>query len=195
MYQPIRMMNALGVARDLGADDAGRVGVVLGAVLGTLSFSGQNQGHAAFTAPHGVREGVNTVTLHAGGELDVSMALCGKSRIQDVDVAAETANMTRANILTQAGVSILAQANQAPQAARVALPANMLSSSPTASTTLRLRPCAEAFNNSELPCRRCFRFDIASSFLADTPRPMRGSSLALNWVKRNLLGPMIQTAA
>lgn len=39
------------------------------------------------------------------------------SRIRDVDVAAETANMTRANILVQAGVSILSQANQTPQAA------------------------------------------------------------------------------
>jgi flagellin len=40
-----------------------------------------------------------------------------ESRIRDVDVASETANMTRANILTQAGTSILAQANQGPQAA------------------------------------------------------------------------------
>jgi flagellin len=40
-----------------------------------------------------------------------------ESRIRDVDVAAETANLTRANILTQAGTAILAQANQAPQAA------------------------------------------------------------------------------
>jgi flagellin len=40
-----------------------------------------------------------------------------QSRIQDVDVASETANMTRANILAQAGVAILAQANQAPQMA------------------------------------------------------------------------------
>jgi len=39
------------------------------------------------------------------------------SRIRDVDVAAETANMTRANILAQAGVSVLAQANQMPQLA------------------------------------------------------------------------------
>jgi flagellin len=39
------------------------------------------------------------------------------SRIRDVDVAAETANMTRASILVQAGVSILAQANASPQAA------------------------------------------------------------------------------
>ena len=40
-----------------------------------------------------------------------------ESRIRDVDVASETANMTRANILTQAGISILAAANQGPQAA------------------------------------------------------------------------------
>jgi flagellin len=40
-----------------------------------------------------------------------------ESRIRDVDVAAESASMTRAQILTQAGTSILAQANQSPQAA------------------------------------------------------------------------------
>jgi flagellin len=39
------------------------------------------------------------------------------SRIRDVDVASETAEMTRNNILMQAGVSILAQANQAPSVA------------------------------------------------------------------------------
>ena len=39
------------------------------------------------------------------------------ARIRDVDVARETANLTRAQILVQAGVSVLAQANQAPQIA------------------------------------------------------------------------------
>ena len=39
------------------------------------------------------------------------------SRIRDVDVAAETANMARNQVLTQAGVSVLAQANQLPQLA------------------------------------------------------------------------------
>ena len=39
------------------------------------------------------------------------------SRIKDVDVAVETSNMARANILQQAGVSVLAQANQTPQLA------------------------------------------------------------------------------
>ena len=37
-----------------------------------------------------------------------------RSRIQDADFAAETANLTRANILQQAGTAILAQANALP---------------------------------------------------------------------------------
>ena len=40
-----------------------------------------------------------------------------RSRILDADIAQETSNMTKQNILQQAGVSILAQANQAPQMA------------------------------------------------------------------------------
>ncbi len=39
------------------------------------------------------------------------------ARIADVDVAKETANLTKSQILVQAGISILAQANQSPQAA------------------------------------------------------------------------------
>ncbi|HEY0464300.1 MAG TPA: flagellin [Polyangiaceae bacterium] len=39
------------------------------------------------------------------------------SRIRDVDVAAETANLSRNQVLTQAGTAILAQANQIPQMA------------------------------------------------------------------------------
>ncbi len=40
-----------------------------------------------------------------------------KSRITDVDIASETANMTQHNILSQAGIAVLAQANQLPSAA------------------------------------------------------------------------------
>lgn len=39
------------------------------------------------------------------------------SRIRDVDIASETASMSRNQVLSQAGASILAQANQAPQLA------------------------------------------------------------------------------
>ena len=38
-----------------------------------------------------------------------------KARIMDADFAAETADLTKAQILQQAGVAMLAQANQLPQ--------------------------------------------------------------------------------
>ena len=41
----------------------------------------------------------------------------GRSRILDADFAAETSKLTRAQILSQAGTSIVAQANQLPQSA------------------------------------------------------------------------------
>lgn len=40
-----------------------------------------------------------------------------QSRIRDVDVASETAELTKNNILVQSGVSVLSQANQAPNIA------------------------------------------------------------------------------
>ena len=50
-------------------------------------------------------------------QVAVENTSAANSRIVDVDVAAETANMTKAQILAQAGVSVLSQANQAPQLA------------------------------------------------------------------------------
>jgi flagellin len=38
-----------------------------------------------------------------------------RSRVQDADFAAETSNMTRSQILQQAGVAMLTQANAQPQ--------------------------------------------------------------------------------
>ncbi|MCX7897466.1 MAG: flagellin, partial [Rhodocyclaceae bacterium] len=38
-----------------------------------------------------------------------------RSRIRDADFAAETANLTRVQILQQAGIAMLAQANALPQ--------------------------------------------------------------------------------
>jgi flagellin len=43
--------------------------------------------------------------------------ISAESRIRDVDVASEAAELTRLNILQQAGTAILAQANQQPQLA------------------------------------------------------------------------------
>jgi flagellin len=56
---------------------------------------------------------------HAINNLQVTSEnlAASQSRITDVDVAAETANMTSAQVRAQAGVSVLAQANQIPQMA------------------------------------------------------------------------------
>jgi flagellin len=45
----------------------------------------------------------------------VENSTAARSRIQDADFAQETANLTRAQILQQAGISVLSQANQQPQ--------------------------------------------------------------------------------
>jgi flagellin len=56
---------------------------------------------------------------HAGSVLQVEAEnlLAAESRISDVDVAVETARMTRYQVLIQAGISMLSQANQMPQMA------------------------------------------------------------------------------
>jgi len=48
---------------------------------------------------------------------DAESLSAANSRIRDVNVAEETSNMSRSQILMQAGVSVLAQANQMPQLA------------------------------------------------------------------------------
>nr|WP_316640381.1 flagellin [uncultured Roseateles sp.] len=50
-------------------------------------------------------------TLQVGAEAQSS----ARSRIMDADFAAETANLSRAQVLQQAGNAMIAQANQAPQ--------------------------------------------------------------------------------
>ena len=54
--------------------------------------------------------------INAATQASVSLS-AAQSRIQDVDVAQETSNLSRAQILMQAGVSVLAQSNQIPQVA------------------------------------------------------------------------------
>jgi len=48
-------------------------------------------------------------------QISVENQTAAKSRIMDTDFASETANMSRANILQQAGNAMVAQANQLPQ--------------------------------------------------------------------------------
>jgi flagellin len=73
------------------------------------AISALNSQRARYGALQGRFE--NTITnLQATSE----NLTASRSRIQDTDFAAETANLTRAQILQQAGVAMLAQANSAP---------------------------------------------------------------------------------
>ncbi|MEO1273596.1 MAG: flagellin, partial [Myxococcota bacterium] len=97
--------------------------------LFSQSLSTASKAQASLNVIDGAISDLSTVRSKLGSaqnRLDVSIENLGSgienlsaanARIRDVDVAKATANLTKTQILTQAGVSVLAQANQAPQAA------------------------------------------------------------------------------
>jgi flagellin len=94
--------------------------------LATIDLTTQAGAQAALTTLDTAMDDVSTARAALGtaqNRLQITVANLGNarenlsaanSRIRDVDVAAETAEMTRNNILTQSGVAVLAQANQLP---------------------------------------------------------------------------------
>jgi flagellin len=93
---------------ELGAQDAARS--ALDAIQVALTSVNQKRGNL------GALENRLEVTIN---NLQVAREnfKAAESRIRDVDVATEAAELTRLNILQQAGAAVLAQANQAPQLA------------------------------------------------------------------------------
>src|SRR4051812_33614083 len=107
-------------------------GVSLGAITGSaalLSGSTEDNALAALSTIDTAIGNVSTArsTFGAGmNRLEVAQSSiqtmrlnlsAANSRIADVDVASETAQLSRNQVLTQAGISVLAQANQLPQLA------------------------------------------------------------------------------
>ena len=97
----------------------------------TTSVSGMTTGNA-LTALGRIDEALTTISTNRAkygatmNRLEVAVSSiqtmrlnlsAANSRIRDVDVAEETASLSRNQILSQAGVSVLAQANQLPQLA------------------------------------------------------------------------------
>jgi flagellin len=126
----------VGLGGSLGATGFDTVSVTIASTTASalgvdsaISFSTAANATTALTALDTAIDTLSTRRAALGAvqnRLQVSIANLGSarenisaanSRIRDVDVAAETAEMTRNNILMQAGVSILAQANQAPSVA------------------------------------------------------------------------------
>lgn len=93
---------------NINAQSAARL--ALNAINAAIASVNRNRGNL------GAAESRLEVTI---GNLQVAREnfKAAESRIRDVDVAAESAELTRLNILQQAGAAILAQANQQPQLA------------------------------------------------------------------------------
>lgn len=97
-------------------------------VGGTADISNQGSAEAAVTAVGNAVSALGSAQAVVGrGENEFGYAInlaqsqltnlaTAESRIRDADLASEAANLTKAQILMQAGVAALAQANSAPQA-------------------------------------------------------------------------------
>jgi flagellin len=118
------------VSFQVGANDNEQVGINflnLSASIGTsyaaLSTAGTSdisEIDAAITAVSAARGEMGAVqnrlehTLSVSGTYQENLT-AAESRIRDVDMAEEMVNLTKTQILSQAGTAMLAQANQAPQ--------------------------------------------------------------------------------
>jgi len=98
-----------------------------GSVVSTGTVSTTAKACALISAVDGYLDSVNSVRAQLGAVQNRFEAVvrngqnvsenlsASRSRIQDADFAMETANLTRAQILQQAGISMLSQANAQPQ--------------------------------------------------------------------------------
>jgi flagellin len=100
----LNAISTISISTQNGAQDA------LAAIDGALSFIDNER------ADLGAVQNRFSYTISNLANIQENVS-ASRSRIQDTDFAVETAEMTKNQILQQAGTSILAQANQLPQAA------------------------------------------------------------------------------
>jgi len=114
-----------GTLASLGLSNSGSSTLIF-SLNDSTTTGGQVAAQSALTA---VKNAISSLTTNRGtlgateSRLNVTIAslqvarenyAAAESQIRDVDVAAEAADLTRLNILQQAGASVLAQANQQP---------------------------------------------------------------------------------
>ncbi|WP_417657370.1 flagellin [Pseudidiomarina aestuarii] len=114
----------------VGADD-GQVITIEAATLASTDYNASLAGFdvatgtlatldTALASVDGARSNLGAVQNRLESAIDnisttVANLSAARSRIEDADYAVEVSNMTRSQILQQAGTSVLAQANQVPQ--------------------------------------------------------------------------------
>jgi flagellin len=109
------------VSFQVGADQGQSLSVVFGAIdtsaASVCDISTVDTEIAAISTLRGTFGAAQNRLEHTVASLAVASEnlAASESRIRDLDVANEMVNFTKSQILQQAGVAILAQANQAPQ--------------------------------------------------------------------------------
>jgi flagellin len=98
---------------------SGVAGASLGGTNATAALTSLAEIDAAISAVSSSRAGfgatMNRLEIAQSSIQTMRLNLsAANSRIRDVDVAQETANLSRNQVLTQAGISVLSQANQLP---------------------------------------------------------------------------------
>ena len=123
----IGYQNQLATLRGIGLGSIG--GALVYSINGTTNDNAATAARLALDAVYaaiysvgasrGVLGGIESRLSTAIANLGVAREnlVAAESRIRDVDVAEEAANLTRLNILQQAGTAVLAQANQLPSLA------------------------------------------------------------------------------
>ncbi len=87
------------------------------AAQGSLAFIDKSiRSVASIRADFGAMQNRLSSTINNAG-ISIENLSAANSRIRDTDMAEETAELTKQNILTQAGTSVLAQANNSGQGA------------------------------------------------------------------------------
>lgn len=120
-----------GTTYQVGANSGDTISVsAISIASGGFSLSSLSDNTSGVTAMTAIDSALNTVNSHRATlgaiqnrfestisnlRVSVENTSAAKSRIMDADYASETANLTRAQILQQAGTAMLAQANSVPQ--------------------------------------------------------------------------------
>ena len=84
------------------------------AAMGTAGVTEELVDVASPVAVSSVAEGAEDLEASLRGAISFDLS-AARSRIQDADFAAESAELARTQVLQQAGLSVLAQANARPQ--------------------------------------------------------------------------------
>jgi flagellin len=115
-------LNSLGLAQTNSSSmsfSLNGINLTEGASASRLALDAVNAAVASLASTRGVLGAAESRLRVAISNLSISREnlSAAESRIRDVDVASEAAELTRLNILQQAGASVLAQANQSPSLA------------------------------------------------------------------------------